>query len=176
MLRGERVRLRALESADAATIAPWYADHEFSVLDGNIYATSEPSLEAFIRTLISPSFTDASFGIENEGGVLIGIIRLKRGHAEDRRADLGIAIAKPWWSQGYGTDAILTLLRFAFDEMHLHRVSLGVLDDNLRAQRCYEKCGFVVEGRERQSKYRAGWHDNILMSILEDEFRAQPRS
>lgn len=55
--------------------------------------------------------------------------------------------------------------------MNLHRVSLGVLDYNMRAQRCYEKCGFRVELRERQARLRNGhWCDHILMGILQDEF------
>ncbi len=57
--------------------------------------------------------------------------------------------------------------------MNLHRVSLRVLDYNVRAQRCYEKCGFLVEGRARQERFRDGrWCDEILMAILQHEFRS----
>lgn len=173
MLTGDRIRLRALEPTDVDPMHAWYRDHEFSVLDGNIYGTSRDSLAAFVATLTSPSFADVSLGIEDEHGTLIGIVRLKRVRPEDRVADFGIAIARDYWSRGYGTDATRTILRFAFDTMNLHRVALGVLDYNERAVRVYEKCGFRHEGRERQSKYRNGrWHDNILMAIFADEFRA----
>ena len=78
-----------------------------------------------------------------------------------------------YWSHGYGTDAITTLLRYAFDEMNLHRVWLEVLDDNTRGIACYRKCGFVEEGRKRQDRYRSGsYHDTLVMGVLEDEFRA----
>jgi RimJ/RimL family protein N-acetyltransferase len=57
--------------------------------------------------------------------------------------------------------------------MGLHRIALTVLDDNERARRCYLKCGFREEGRLRSSRFRDGvWHDEIQMSILEDEFRS----
>lgn len=171
MINGERVRLRALEPTDAETVWSWYRDHEFSVLDGNTYGTSIETTRAFLDSLKSPSYADASFGIETETGVLIGMVRLKRGVPEDRHADFGIAIERAYWNRGYGTDATRTILRFAFEEMNLHRVSLGVLDYNVRAQRCYEKCGFRVEGRLRQSRFRDGrWCDEILMGILQDEF------
>jgi RimJ/RimL family protein N-acetyltransferase len=173
MIAGERVRLRALELTDAETVWRWYQDHEFSVLDGNIYGASLATIRAFVQSLGSPSYADVSLGIETEDGALIGLIRLKRGAPEDRHADFGIAIERDYWNRGYGTDATRTILRFALDEMNLHRVSLGVLDYNMRAQRCYEKCGFRVEGRERQARFRNGrWCDHILMGILNDEFGA----
>jgi RimJ/RimL family protein N-acetyltransferase len=173
MIPGERVRLRAFEIADAETVWQWYQDHEFSVLDGNIYGASLETIRTFVQSMASPSYADASFGIETEEGVLIGLIRLKRGAPEDRHADFGIAIERAHWNRGYGTDATRTILRFAFEEMNLHRVSLGVLDYNTRAQRCYEKCGFRAEGRERQARFRNGhWCDRILMGILRDEFVA----
>jgi RimJ/RimL family protein N-acetyltransferase len=173
MILGERVRLRAFEISDAETVSGWYQDHEFSVLDGNIYGASLETIRKFVESMGSPSYADASFGIETEEGVLIGLIRLKRGAAEDRHADFGIAMERNYWNRGYGTDATRTILRFAFEEMNLHRVSLGVLDYNTRAQRCYEKCGFRVEGRERQARFRNGhWCDHILMGILRDEFVA----
>ena len=173
MLQGERVRLRPFEPGDAPTVWRWYQDHEFSVLDGNIYGTSLPSVEVFLRSLSSPSYADVSLGVEDEHGALIGLIRLKRGDPVDRHADFGIAIAHERWNQGYGTDATRTILRFAFEEMNLHRVSLGVVDFNARAHRVYEKCGFIEEGRLRHEHYRFGrWCDVICMGIVEHEWRA----
>jgi RimJ/RimL family protein N-acetyltransferase len=172
-LHGERVRLTAVDAADAEVVWSWYQDHEFSVLDGNIYGSSLQTTAEFLRTLQSPSFADASFGIQDEAGRLIGLVRLKRADPVERSADFGIAITREHWNQGYGSDATRTALRFAFYEMGLHRVALGVVEDNARARRVYEKCGFREEGREREAKYRVGRYvDRIVMSILEPEFRA----
>ena len=125
-------------------------------------------------SLPAPSFADVSLGIENEHSALIGIVRLKRVSAENRCADFGIAIERNSWNHGYGTHATRTILRFAFGELGLHRVQLDVLDYNARARRCYEKCGFVEEGRERQAKFRNGRRcDNVLMGILAHEFSSR---
>jgi RimJ/RimL family protein N-acetyltransferase len=63
------------------------------------------------------------------------------------------------------------ILRFAFDELNLYRISLNVFEYNQRAIRSYEKVGFVVEGREREFLRRAGrcW-DMIFMGILREEW------
>jgi RimJ/RimL family protein N-acetyltransferase len=75
------------------------------------------------------------------------------------------------WGKGYGTDAMRLVLRYAFDELNLHRVSLGVFEYNPRAIRSYEKAGFIVEGRARQFLHRDGrrW-DLIFMGILREEW------
>ena len=63
------------------------------------------------------------------------------------------------------------MLRFAFEELNLHRVELEVYDFNPRAMRCYEKAGFRLEGTRRQAHFHQGaYHDVHLMGILRDEF------
>ncbi len=62
-------------------------------------------------------------------------------------------------------------LAFAFHELNLHRISLKVYQDNARAIRAYEKCGFQHEGRLRKARYRKGaYYDELIMSILQHEF------
>ena len=58
----------------------------------------------------------------------------------------------------------------------LHRISVRVLEYNARAIRTYKKCGFVVEGRERQSALVDGtWYDDVIMGILDGEFASAMR-
>jgi len=75
------------------------------------------------------------------------------------------------WGKGYGTDAMRVMLRFAFTELNLYRVSLDVFEYNPRAIRSYEKAGFVFEGRMRQWMRRDGrrW-DFVYMGILREEW------
>jgi RimJ/RimL family protein N-acetyltransferase len=171
MLRGDRVRLRALEPEDAQEIWRWWQDHEFRVLDGNIYPPSLVATVDWVRSLGQPSFGGVALGIEREDGALLGYVSLKRTVPEDRCAEFGIAVAREFWDQGYGTDATRTMLRFAFQQMNLHRVTLRVVDYNHRARHVYEKCGFAVEGRLREVRFHDGcWHDKFIMGILDREF------
>jgi hypothetical protein len=55
----------------------------------------------------------------------------------------------------------------------LHRVDLRVIAYNTSAIACYRKCGFVEEGRERETVLvEDRWQDDVLMSLLEDEYQA----
>ncbi len=77
------------------------------------------------------------------------------------------------WGSGYGTDAMRVLLRYAFQELNLYRISLNVFEYNERALKSYLKAGFVVEGRQRGALLRNGrrW-DLINMGVLREEWLA----
>ncbi|MEN6401563.1 MAG: GNAT family protein, partial [Armatimonadia bacterium] len=79
---------------------------------------------------------------------------------------------KEYWNGGYGTDAMLTLCGFGFNQCNLHRIQLDVFAENARAIRCYEKVGFVHEGRRREAIFRHGrYQDLIVMGLLAEEYR-----
>jgi RimJ/RimL family protein N-acetyltransferase len=79
--------------------------------------------------------------------------------------------ARENWGKGYGTDAMRVILRYAFMELNLQRVSLTVSEYNSRAIQSYLKAGFVEEGRLRGSERRAGRRFNLVyMGILREEW------
>ncbi len=106
---------------------------------------------------------------------LIGFVMLYLEWISQGDAWVGISIGeREYWGKGYGTDAMELILYYAFEELNLHRVSLGVLAYNPRAIRAYEKAGFVVEGAERQAANKDGVrYDALIMGILRDEWLAR---
>jgi len=85
---------------------------------------------------------------------------------------VGLGIGeREFWSHGYGTDMMKLCLQYAFTELCVERVSLGVHEYNPRAVRSYEKCGFRLEGRTRKDVLREGrYTDSLWMGILRDEW------
>ena len=72
---------------------------------------------------------------------------------------------------GVGSEAVQLALSYAFEYLSLHRVSLKVFAFNERALHVYKKCGFVVEGIERDAVFFDGrYESDVLMSILRHEF------
>lgn len=103
---------------------------------------------------------------------LIGELGLDVVNWVGRDAFVGLGIGETeYWSKGYGTDAMNILLRFAFTEINLKRVTLGVFEYNPRAIRSYEKAGFRHEGHLRSLLNREGrrW-DEVFMGILREEW------
>jgi RimJ/RimL family protein N-acetyltransferase len=84
---------------------------------------------------------------------------------------------KEYWDQGYGTDAIETLLRYVFEELNMNRVYLIADERNTRAIHCYEKIGFRREGLLRQNRHKDGTYTNdVEMSLLQEEWRGRQSS
>ncbi|HLQ18433.1 MAG TPA: GNAT family protein [Tabrizicola sp.] len=107
-------------------------------------------------------------------GALAGEARLDNINRDDLRARLAIGLFNDrHLGLGIGRRAVRLVLDHAFNQLALHRVDLRVLASNHRAIRCYQACGFVQEGVERQSA-RVGddWEDDWIMAILSHEYRA----
>jgi RimJ/RimL family protein N-acetyltransferase len=174
MLEGKLVRLRPVELSDLERDFAWYNDREVTRFLTVRYPISLTEEERWLRELPPNTHNDVRFAIETRDGRQIGNVGLHEGRPDDRCCSLGISIGdKGYWSQGYGADAIVTLLRFAFGEMGLNRVWLRVFEENERAIACYEKCGFQTEGRLRQHRYQDGrYQDTLVMSMLRSEFEA----
>ncbi|MEK3886377.1 GNAT family N-acetyltransferase [Bacillus sp. FSL K6-3431] len=104
-------------------------------------------------------------------GRCIGQARLTVSE-EDCRARYAVGLFDPSvWGKGLGTEITQLVLRYAFEEQQLHRVDLRVLEYNLRAIACYEKCGFVKEGVEREGAYiEDKFETDVMMSILDREY------
>ncbi|MDQ7096485.1 GNAT family protein [Desulfosporosinus sp. PR] len=73
---------------------------------------------------------------------------------------------------GLGTEVTKLVLDFAFNILGYHKVYLRVLEYNKRAIRCYEKCGFIKEGKDREGAFIDGnYETDVYMAVLEDEYR-----
>lgn|SRR5574341_89891 len=103
---------------------------------------------------------------------LIGELGLDVVNWPGRDAFVGLGIGETeYWNKGYGTDVMNVLLRFAFTEINLRRVTLTVFEYNPRAIRSYEKAGFRHEGHLRNYLNREGrrWNE-LYMGILREEW------
>ncbi len=165
----EDVYLRALEPSDVDRTRKWHNDPGlYDLLVGPFRYVSHAAEAEWLRSKAAYSQTEVQLAIcLREGDQHIGNINLTDIDWVSRHGYLGIFIgAAGHQSKGYGQQAVRLMLRHAFRDLGLHRVYLTVLDDNPRAIRVYEKCGFVIEGRLRQHAYKRGqFRDLILMGI-----------
>ncbi|MCX6650322.1 MAG: GNAT family protein [Methanomassiliicoccales archaeon] len=176
MLIGEKVDLVAAERSYVSLYEKWINDPEVTrwlKADSPISLQMEHNWVDNIRREGKMVFT-----ILTKEGKPIGNAGLEDISWKYKRATMGILIGeKDYWSKGYGSDAITTLLRYCFEELGMRRVDLITDSENLRAQKAYKKCGFVVEGTMRQYRTKNGRNvDDLMLSILSKEwFAMHPR-
>jgi|LSQX01.3.fsa_nt_gb RimJ/RimL family protein N-acetyltransferase len=113
--------------------------------------------------------------IETDTGEFIGDLELKQIDWRNKRAELRICIGnKAYWGLGFGTDAIVGALQLAWERFGIKEVYLRVYCSNVRAIRCYQKCGFQKIGVLPAGKRRSrGLHDLLLMSCQTDRLASR---
>lgn len=137
--------LRHLNEKDAPLMLEWMHDSEINC---NFQADFASSTMESVLSFISDSFNDESrnFAFVDEKDEYLGTISLKNISYKNGNAEYAIVTRKKAQGTGAAMRATQEVLKYAFEELKLHKVYLNVLEDNVRAQKLYEKCGFVYEG------------------------------
>jgi diamine N-acetyltransferase len=174
-LLGERLYLRPLEKEDLPLIRQWANDPEMRGLIGEVLPMSVAAAEEFYERGRTDKEQVWFVIVLREGDRVIGEAGLLRMFPAWRTTDMSIIIGdKEAWGKGYGLEVARLMLDFAFGAMNMHRVAVGVVGFNERALRFWEKAGFRREGVERDGYFHNhAYHDFVMMSILEEEYREQ---
>lgn len=105
-------------------------------------------------------------------GTLIGTCGVRIEDEANQQASFGCAIARPFWSHGYATEASCALFDFAFSQLDIHRIYAETKAKNQRARALAEQLGMQLEGILRQTQYfRGAWWDTAVYSILKQEWQ-----
>jgi RimJ/RimL family protein N-acetyltransferase len=167
----KKIKLRKRSLADAVENYAWLTDPELTRLDAApiFNATFAHYLAVYREELGYPSRKRYAFAVETADGKHVGNCSYYDINDKKKEAQLGIMIGnRDYWDKGYGTEAVTALLKHIFRETDLNRVYLKTLVSNIRAQRCFQKCGFVFSGHLD----RDGYHF-ILMELRRKQWQEQ---
>ncbi len=171
---GERVTLRRIERGDLPRIRGWLDDPEVRGMIGATKPMTEEEADAWFDDVTGDPGRAWFVVIRDEDDRVIGEAGLLRLFPEWRTTDMSVIIGeREAWGQGHGTEAGNLLLDYAFDYLGLHRVAIGVVGFHEEALWFWKKLGFKQEGVQRDGYLHDGkFYDFVMMSILEDEWRA----
>ena len=171
-LRGKKVVLRPLnKKTDLAVCSRWINDPEVNYFLG-VYLPQMESQEEEWFDRVAKGENNIVFAIETIEGKYIGNIGLHNIDWKDRVAATGTIIGeKEYWGKGYGTDAKMLLLEFAFNTLNLEKICSDVFEFNGRSLNYGKKCGYKEEGRKRSQVFKNGrrW-DVIILGVLREEW------
>ena len=176
MIKTERLHLWALERHDLGKNYQWANDMELTRLAGSLpLPKAMGELEAWYNNL-QTNPEQRVLAIKLHDGAYIGNIELRDLDLRCANAELGIIIGEAnYRGHGYGSEAVRAMCDFAFRQLRLHRLSVHVLEENERALKMFQKCGFILEGVQRQAFFQEGRYWNVrALSLLEDEYRPLP--
>jgi RimJ/RimL family protein N-acetyltransferase len=175
VLPGRLVTLRRHVPDNLAAFRRWYADPEIARLARYQQTPMRPEeIERFFTARALGTDALAMAVHETPTGRLIGTCAFSQLDGDNGSALYHITIGeRDAWGRGYGSEATQLMIDHAFGTLGLHRIALFVFEFNERAIRAYRRCGFVVEGRSRESVWRDGrWWDELAMSILNSDWRS----
>jgi RimJ/RimL family protein N-acetyltransferase len=173
VLTGTRISLGPVQADDLPLLHRWINDRELVVLSAPYRPVHFSDHEAWWSS-VSRDRSVELFAIRLLGDHrLVGTCQLLAIDHRHRSAELQIRIGEEGArGRGLGTEAVGLLLRHAFEDLDLRRVSLHVFASNARAIATYEKTGFTREGVLREAAYTGGQaEDVVVMSMLRSEWR-----
>ena len=172
-LSGEMVYLRPIEQEDVALLHRWANDPEIRGLTGELRPSTNTGAVEFYQRVQKSEDRIWLAVISRETNLVIGETGLLRMFPAWRTTDWSLIIGeKSARGKGYGQEVAKLMLDYAFGHQNFHRVAIGVVGFNTSALSFYERVGFRREGIQRDGYYfEHQYHDFIMMSMLEDEFR-----
>ena len=182
MITTKRIRLRKKRLGDVVNSYAWQTDPELVHLDAAPLLTiTFPQYTSFyLSELRHPSQKRQAFAIETLDGEHIGNCSYYDVNERKGEGQLGIMIGnRTYWDRGYGTEAVKMLLDHIFRNTATKRVYLKTLLMNIRAQRCFQKCGFAFYKHLNHNEYhfllmelhRKQWQQRQLNNETERHLR-----
>ncbi len=172
-LKGQKVILRPMrKSTDLAACERWINDPEIRPYLLSFLPLTEKQEEEWFDNLAKSS-NDVILAVETiADGKFIGTMGLNRINWKDGTAVTGALIGeKERQNQGFGTDAKMTLLNYAFNTLNLRKVCSSVKAFNGRSLNYNKRCGYQEEGRRAKQFFVDGaYHDEILLAVFREDW------
>ena len=175
ILKAKDIYLGTLERKDCKTL---WNDFEYDFNNPseelNMGHSEEKADEWFDEIQKQQGNSNVRLGIFLNDGSVIGDVALQDIDRKNRKCSIGMGIAKiEHRSKGYGQQAVRLMLKYGFRYLGMERITANTLEINIGAQKLLEKCGFILEGRERKSVYLNGKkYDRLCYSILNEEYKS----
>jgi RimJ/RimL family protein N-acetyltransferase len=172
--------LEYFERKDFEQLINWLSNEELLMnWSGSLFSfpLTLESMHWYIRDVNNMPHAEAYVyrAVETDTGEVVGHISLgglspKNRSGRISRVLVGNEAAR---GKGYCRQMVEAVLKIGFEELKLHRISLGVYDFNTAAIKCYQKAGLITEGTSRDCLlFKDQWWSLVEMSMLEEEWRA----
>lgn len=173
-LKGNKVLLRAMELEDMDFLRNMINDEkmEHNVI-GWSFPISKYEQERWFESQIQNK-NNIRFIIEAEGQT-IGLATLTNIDWKNRKACHGIKLfSDVIKGKGYGTDTVIAIMKYAFEELQLNKIYSTILEENEISRKLYKKCGWTEEGCLRKSIFKNNKYNNeIFVGILKEEYECK---
>lgn len=170
-LRGKKTTLRPLQESDIPLLKKWVNDPEVRQFLKRIVPATDKHEHEWLERLHKSTDKEVVLMIEVNGRP-IGTMGIHGINWKDRTAGTGAMIGeKEFWGKGYGTDAKMALLNYAFNTLNLRKITSRVVAPNKRSLAYSLHCGYRIEGRlVKQIFAFGGYQDIIFLGLFKNQW------
>jgi RimJ/RimL family protein N-acetyltransferase len=172
-IKGKIVTLRAIEKSDLSRLHDFANDQETQAGIGELHLPSSMNFHEKWFEVTDGNENSIRLAIDVPEYGIVGITSLINIDSRNRRAWHGLMIGDARCrGKGIGIDAIMTTMKFAFDELNLQRLDGSMLETNEASIGLYcEKLGWTKEGVRTSYYYRNGkYFDQILVGVSKEDY------
>jgi ribosomal-protein-alanine N-acetyltransferase len=163
-LKTSRLILRAFAPNDAPAVGVLANDIEIAANTENLpHPYTEELAVEWIASHQAQLIHDRRLNlaiVDRKTKVVMGAIGLEF-NASHHHAEIGYWIGRPFWNNGFATEASLGLIRYGFNQANLHRIFSVVLKRNATSRRVMEKLGMTFEGCLREHHLKWGIYEDL---------------
>ncbi|PKM77603.1 MAG: N-acetyltransferase [Firmicutes bacterium HGW-Firmicutes-15] len=174
MLKGNMVGLRAIEKNDLDQLLEWRNIPELRQYFREYRELSMENQQRWYEKIVVEDQNTLMFAIIDLNTTeLLGASGLCQINWVNRNADFSIYIGKNkmYIDSEYAIDAATILSKYSFEELGLHRLWAEIYDFDEPKKGFFERLGFTLEGRHRETYWSNGmWHGSLFYSILDREY------
>ena len=171
-IKGKKVTLRAIEKEDLELMREMLNDPEIeNLVVGWAFPISKYQQEKWYENNINNN-NNLRFIIETQDKEKVGMISLINLDWKNRKANYGIKLKNlKNRNQGIGTDSLLTLMKYSFEELNLNKIETTILETNSISRNFHLKNGWQEEGLLREIVFKNGKYINgYAMGILKRDY------
>lgn len=172
-IKGKKVILRAIEERDLELLHRWANDPETQDIIGLIHFPSSMDFHKTWFQKLKDDVLNQRLAIDTPDVGLIGLSSILNIDWRNNHAWHGVLIGDvDIRGRGYGIDAVMATMRYAFDEMHLERLDGSIIEYHTTSYSFYcGKLGWKEEGRKKNYYFRRGrYWDQIIVGITKNDY------
>lgn len=152
-----RLLLRPLTEGDAGALFALCSDPEVMRYAGSLPWTeigqAQQRIQRHLNAMASDEYLCLGIVLRSDkdtAAPLIGSCTLFNLSEPCRRAEIGYSLARAYWGQGYMHEALMALVSYGFQDMHLNRIEADIDPRNLASEKSLKRLGFRLEGYLRE--------------------------
>ena len=171
MLKGENIRMRALEPSDLELLYEWENDSSIWKVSQTITPYSKHILSKFLENAHLDIFTTKQLRLMIvKDGLSIGTVELFDYDPVNSRAGLGILIAQESERRkGYAKEALGLIIEYAFKHLKINQLYCNISSSNKISLNLFSSLDFILVGvKKKWNKTSDGWEDELLFQLLCD--------